>query len=138
LLVGPGGQKVLLMSDAGGSTGISNVTLTFDDAAASKLPDSAGITSGTYRPTDFATGDTFPSPAPAGPYGTALSVFNGLNPNGTWSLYVLDDEAGDSGSIAGGWSLKFTYPTTSAPTIALTSPANNATFTAPATVNLAA
>jgi subtilisin-like proprotein convertase family protein len=138
LLVGPGGQKTLLMSDAGGANGINNLTLTFDDAAAANLADSSAIVSGTYKPTDYVTGDTFPSPAPAGPYGTALSVFNGLNPNGTWSLYVVDDEANDSGSIAGGWSLNFTYPTTSAPTIALTSPANGATFTAPATVSLAA
>jgi hypothetical protein len=116
LLVAPGGQKVLLMSDAGGGTGINNVTLTFDDAAASNLPDSSAIVSGTYKPTDFTTGDAFPSPAPAGPYGTALSVFNGLNPNGTWSLYVMDDAAGDSGSIAGGWSLKFAYAATPAST----------------------
>src|SRR5438552_11320661 len=110
LLVGPGGQKVVLMSDAGGDVGINNVTLIFDDAAASNLPDGSAIGSGTYKPTDFVIGDIFPSPAPAGPYGTALAVFNGLNPNGTWSLYVLDDEAGDSGSIGGGWSLNFTYP----------------------------
>jgi len=116
LLVGPGGQKVLLMSDAGAGNDINNVTLTFDDAAASNLPDNSAIGSGTYKPTDFVTGDTFPSPAPAGPYGTALSVFNGLNPNGTWSLYVLDDEAGDSGSIAGGWSLDFTFPAAPAAT----------------------
>src|SRR5438093_10053326 len=64
LLVGPGGQKVLLMSDAGGGTGINNVTLTFDDAAASNLSDSSAIVWGTYKPTDFVTGHTFPSPAP--------------------------------------------------------------------------
>jgi subtilisin-like proprotein convertase family protein len=109
LLVGPAGQKVLLMSDAGGGTDINNATLTFDDAAASTLPDASAIVSGTYKPTDFGTGDIFPSPAPGGPYGTTLSAFNGLNPNGTWSLYVLDDAASDSGGIAGGWSLKFTY-----------------------------
>src|SRR5439155_15004700 len=126
------------MSDAGGSAGINNVTLSFDDAAASNLPDSSAIVSGTYKPTDFVTGDTFPSPAPAGPYGTALSAFNGLDPNGAWSLYVLDDAAGDSGSISGGWSLQFTFPTTSNPIVALTSPANGSTFTAPATINLAA
>ena len=138
LLVGPGGQTVLLMSDAGGGNAINNTTLTFDDAAAASLLDSSTIVSGTYKPTDYVTGDSFPSPAPAGPYGTALSAFNGLNPNGTWSLYVLDDAAGDSGSIAGGWSLNFTYPTASLPAISLTSPTTGATFTAPATVNLAA
>jgi subtilisin-like proprotein convertase family protein len=109
LLVGPGGQKVMLMSDSGGSSDINNVTLTFDDAAASKLADSTAIISGTFKPTDFATGDNFPAPAPAGPYGTTLSAFNGLDPNGTWSLYVFDDAASDSGSIAGGWSLKLAY-----------------------------
>ena len=35
-------------------------------------------------------------------------MFNGGNPNGTWSLYVNDHSAGDTGSIAGGWSLTFT------------------------------
>jgi PKD repeat protein len=138
LLVGPGGQKVLLMSDASGGADANNVTLTFDDAAASNLPDSSGIVSGTYKPTDFEPGDIFPSPAPAGPYGTTLSAFNGLNPNGTWSLYVLDDAAGDSGSISAGWSLKFSFPTTSTPVVVLSAPASGATFTAPATINLAA
>src|SRR5207237_1667404 len=51
LLVGPGGQKVLLMSDTGGGTDINNVTLTFDDAAASKLPDNSAIIPGAYQPT---------------------------------------------------------------------------------------
>jgi uncharacterized repeat protein (TIGR01451 family) len=103
LLVGPGGQTVVLMSDAGGGSALSNVTLTFDDTAGS-LPDETLIASGTYRPSDFGTKDTLPAPAPPRPYGTALSGFNGTNPNGTWSLYVLDDEAGDLGQI-GAWSL---------------------------------
>jgi hypothetical protein len=104
LLVGPGGQKALLMSDAGGSNDLINVNLTFQDGAPA-LPDSAQITTGTYSPTDFEVGtDTFPAPAPAGPYGTLLSVFNGTNPNGTWSLYVVDDADQDGGSI-GGWCL---------------------------------
>ena len=105
LLVSPGGQTVLLMSDAGSGLPISNVTLTFDDAAGSNLPALAQIASGTYKPTDYPPDDPFPSPAPGGPYGTNLAVFNGLNPNGTWSLYVNDASPGDSGSISGGWSL---------------------------------
>lgn len=37
-----------------------------------------------------------------------MSLFNGKNPNGTWSLYVMDDHFMDVGSIDGGWSLSIT------------------------------
>jgi len=106
LLVGPTGAKAILMSDVGGGSDVYNLTLAFDPSATAGLPDAGQITSGTYLPTDFEPGDDiFGSPAPAGPYGTAFSVFNNTNPNGTWSLYVLDDESGDLGTIAGGWTL---------------------------------
>lgn len=45
---------------------------------------------------------------PAGPYGAALSTFNGAAANGTWNLYVLDTNSGDTGQIAGGWSIEVT------------------------------
>jgi uncharacterized repeat protein (TIGR01451 family) len=34
-----------------------------------------------------------------------LSTFNGMNPNGVWSLYIVDDQPGQFGKIANGWSL---------------------------------
>src|ERR1041384_8164626 len=109
LLVGPTGAKTLLMSDTGGGTDVNNITLTFDDDAASSLMDTNATTAGTYQPTDFDTAsDTFASPAPSGPYTAGLSVFNATNPNGTWSLYVRDDATQDSGSIAQGWKLTVT------------------------------
>ena len=98
ILVNPAGQKVVLMSDTGGGHSITNLNLTFDDSASSGLPDSAQIVSGTYKPTDFESGDNFPPPAPAGAVSTFLSGFNGSNPNGNWSLYVVDDATGDAGS----------------------------------------
>jgi subtilisin-like proprotein convertase family protein len=112
LLVGPTGQKFILMADAGGSAD-ANGPLTFDDAAVLSLPDSGGLPSGVYRPTDHLDSDAFPPPAPAAPYlspaptGTATlaSTFNGLDPNGAWSLYVTDDTGGDEGIVIGGWSL---------------------------------
>ena len=43
------------------------------------------------------------------PCGTdTLAAFNGVNPNGTWSLYVVDDLGADVGTITGGWSLTIT------------------------------
>jgi len=108
LLVGPGGQSVVLMSDVGGSTPVVNASLEFRDGA----PGIAGpLAAGLYRPTNLTAGDPFPAPAPAGPHGASLSVFDGTNANGTWSLYVLDDFAVDAGSI-GGWSLLVTTAST--------------------------
>ena len=108
LLVGPLGQTVVLMSDVGSGTDAVNVNITFDDAAPSI---GAAVVSGTFRPTNSGTTDPFPAPAPAG-RGAALSAFNGIDPNGTWSLYIVDDASLDSGSLTGGWSLTIT---TSAP-----------------------
>ncbi|QYG91867.1 DUF4214 domain-containing protein [Iamia sp. SCSIO 61187] len=108
LLVAPTGQSTVVMSDIGENAPVSGATLTFDDAAASTHPASGSITSGTYKPTNHTngfSGDEWPSPAPAGPYGTTFAAFNGINPNGTWNLFVADDANGDAGSLSGGWSL---------------------------------
>lgn len=107
LLVGPGGQMTLLMSDVGGGTDITGMTLTFDDAASGSVPNP--INSGTFKPTNFLGGDVFPMPAPGGPYGTQLSVFNGTVANGVWRLFVFDDGLFAAGSVADGWSLDLTY-----------------------------
>ncbi len=120
LLVGPAGQKAMIFSDVGGGSAISNVTVTLWDGAASSLTATGQIVSGTYKPTDVEPGesgelDTFPAPAPAGPYTSPLSVFNSLTPNGAWSLYVVDDTAGDAGDIASGWSLTIATISTNAP-----------------------
>lgn len=121
LLVSPTGEAVIVMSDAGGVEGVSGITLTLDDAAASPLPDTGAIVSGTFRPADYSAGgpDIFPAPAPAAPYGTTLSAFNGINPNGDWSLYLVDDAIGEKGIIAGGWSLQIQTVTTISPTAGL-------------------
>jgi subtilisin-like proprotein convertase family protein len=131
LLVGPGGQKVKLVGGAGGGTAVNGVVLTFDDAAGGSLSTSA-ISSGTYLPTDLSSSDVFNSPAPASPYGSTLAPLT-ATPNGTWSLYVQDFYAIDSGSISGGWSLRFvtsssttncctTFPS---PTLTTTTYSNN-------------
>jgi uncharacterized delta-60 repeat protein len=111
LLVSPTGQRVLLMSDAGAGNAVTNVTLTFDDGAGLFLPDLGQIISGSYKPTDYAPADVFPAPAPAGPYSTNLSAFNGFNPNGVWSLYIMDDTGNNNGFILNGWFMTITTVT---------------------------
>lgn len=111
LLVGPAGQKVVLMSHAGAGGPLVNGTLTFDSGASTSLPQSGQLVSGTFLPTEYNPLEAFNAPAPARPYGNSLSVFNGGNVNGTWSLYVLDDATGDAGNIAQGWSLAITTTT---------------------------
>jgi subtilisin-like proprotein convertase family protein len=117
LLVSPTGAKSILLSDVGGANPISNARLTFDQSGRG-LGDDAPIISGTYQPTDFEVGsDTFPSPAPAGPYTSSLQNFVGTAPNGTWSLYIVDDTSVNAGQLASGWSIRIE----TAPTISLAS-----------------
>jgi hypothetical protein len=60
---------MIIMSDAGGVNAVSNVTITLDDAAATAIPDSAALSTGSFRPGNYLTvQDAFTAPAPAGPY----------------------------------------------------------------------
>lgn len=106
LLVAPNGQRVMLMSDAGGGFAVTNLTLAFDDAATLALPDNLRLTNGSYRPTDYEPVDQLPWPAPQRPYATALGSLVGGDPNGVWALYVADDVAGERGGITRGWELE--------------------------------
>lgn len=114
LLVSPTGKKMVILSDVNETTADAiNVNITLDDAAANLLPAGAAFASGTYKPTNYGSGDAFSAPAPAAPYQNAAtagsatlnSVFGNDDPNGTWSLYVVDDATGDGGNINGGWEL---------------------------------
>lgn len=120
LLVGPAGQQATILSDAGSDADISGITVTLDDEAATPVPTPVGA--GSYQPTNTGGADPFPAPAPPATGTSALSVFDGTNPNGTWRLFVADDAAGDSGALAGGWSLRITADDTIAPTVASTTP----------------
>jgi uncharacterized repeat protein (TIGR01451 family) len=110
LLQSPAGQELIVMGHAGGPYAVTNLTLAFDDAATESLP-TVQLTNGTYRPTDYAPVDLFPGLAPASS-ADVLALFNGINPNGIWSLYVYDDTPGNAGIITGGWSLGLTAVST--------------------------
>jgi uncharacterized repeat protein (TIGR01451 family) len=117
LLVSPSGQSVLALAHCGGAHSISNVDLTFDDTAAGYLSETGQISSGTFKPSAFTPAAAFPGLTSA-PTGPTMSALNGSTANGTWSLYILDDNGGDAGSI-GGWSLTLTVANTVNPSAAL-------------------
>lgn len=115
LLTGPGGQEVLLMSDACDTTDIAAEAFTFNDEAAMMLPTAASCVglSGSYKPSDYmgveGADDLFDPPAPPYPYSLTLSAFDGGSPNGTWSLYASQD--GDNAGMLGqGWQLVLSGP----------------------------
>jgi hypothetical protein len=74
-------------------------SITFDDDAASPFPVCPPSPAGdlnanvdyTFQPTVSGAATDLPSPAPAGPYGVALSDFDGESPNGSWSLWIAVD-----------------------------------------------
>ncbi|HKP71270.1 MAG TPA: VCBS repeat-containing protein [Pyrinomonadaceae bacterium] len=118
LLVGPTGARSLVMSDAGGSGDITAVSLTFDQTAGAPLADggTAAIPTGSYQPSNYAGAttpepggqDNFPTAGGLTSYPLGFNVFNGTNPNGTWNLYVVDDENLDTLSLPSGWSIDVT------------------------------
>jgi hypothetical protein len=108
VLRGPDGTCVNLMRNVNADhLPITNVDLVFDDAGAA-MPASGVIVSGTYAPTQFGIEVSLAPPCPAAPYNNALSAFNGLDPNGSWSLWICDILSFNSGSISGGWDLTIT------------------------------
>ncbi len=149
ILVSPlGDRSLLLWSDIGGGTSVSGRNVTLDDGAALPLPDQAtSLSTGTYLPTarDYRTNHTFPAPAPqtpslAAPRGAdTLALFNGIDPNGNWKLYVVDGAMGQTGSITGGWCVTFTLSSDAATSTAVTASlnpsftGNSVTFTATVT-----
>lgn len=110
MLVGPTGQKALIMSDVGFAA--ANDSLTFSDEAASRIASAEPIVSGTFQPTDddyTPSPDIFAAPAPTTNAGSALSVFNGTDGNGVWTLFIReqDNVPVETGSVAS-WSLRIT------------------------------
>lgn len=108
LLHQPTGRTCYLLANAGGTANVVNADIVFDDAAGSQIPDSGPMVAGTFQCSAFLPAATLPAPAPAGPYGANLSVFNGIDGNGSWAIFTADDTSLDSGQIALGWDITIT------------------------------
>jgi hypothetical protein len=100
------------MAQVGGSTRtpVTNLDFTFDDDASSYLPLESELMSGAFKPTTNTFSFSYPAPAPSTNdiMGAFLGSFKNTEPNGVWSLYVVDQYPTDSGIISGGWSLTIT------------------------------
>ena len=130
---GPNQKTYRAMAAVGGNSPLNGATITLEDGAGMQLPQSAAILEGqNYKPTSCADSTVaFPAPAPtpSPSYGdpgctsvvqTFADVFGGINPNGIWSLYVIEHQGLDrptipnglpsDGSI-GGWGIQFLSPT---------------------------
>lgn len=115
-LVGPNGAVVMLTSDACAGDDVTNVTWRFDDEATGPLPANTCM-SGSFWPFNVDTPDTgFITPTRA-----ALAAFDGISPNGTWSLITADDSATDNATISGGFSLTFQVSDRVGPVTTITS-----------------
>lgn len=102
-LVSPDGTCSIVMSHAGGAYAITNQTFVFSGSSSNVLSATNRLVSGSYLPTKYGAAVAYPSLGNVGI--CSFDVFEGVEPNGTWSLYVVDDSVGDGGAIAGGWSL---------------------------------
>jgi hypothetical protein len=114
VLVGPGGLNAVLMGNVGTENKpqpATNIDLMIDDDAASNMPLNSDLISGAYKPTQrqpFAFDFPPPAPTTSDLMGPTLANFRNTNPNGTWSLFVVDDTNPDSGVVTGGWTLIIT------------------------------
>ena len=79
-LVGPGGQTATLIANEGGN-GDDFVMTHFDDEAANAIVGADAPFTGSFQPE------------------SPLSVFDGLDPNGDWTLNIIDSAGGDTGTV---------------------------------------
>ncbi len=96
------------------------MNLVFDDTAATVIPDSGGVTSGSYRPANHDPVEVLP-PVGSGTIGTNLTALAAGGVTGIWRLYVRDDTPLNVGSIAS-WALVIETDSPPGPEIAVEQP----------------
>jgi len=115
LLLSPSGKRIILMSNVGGTNGVSNASITFRQGWAPPghtdpllQPNQYYVQ---YGPSNYgAKTPQIPFGLPVGPYSSDLQDLQGDNPNGDWELYIHDDlQPGGRGELVGSWSLEFTF-----------------------------
>ncbi len=113
VIVGPNGQKVMLVSDACGvnPNTLDDENWTFDDSASTFISDAGPCDSfqdASFKPTNYENpddDDLTPGGGPAGPYLNSLSLLAGGSPDGDWKLFVFDDNPSFHGFDLSAWAL---------------------------------
>jgi hypothetical protein len=128
-LVGPNEEQVMLMSDACGvnPNTLSEKTWTFDDAAQEFLSDPGSCPAAqvaSFKPSNYENPEldslSKEGGGPPPPYTNSMSDLAGGSPNGSWELFVLDDnKTGFVGFSFGAWALNLEIepPPPPAPTV---------------------
>ena len=109
MLVGPQGQAVVLMSDAGGANAVEDRQIDLDDESDQPCPTTTRSTSsnGEFKPTDYGDGaGRLPRSGSCTQLHRALVPSTARTAAGTWSLYVVDDSGDESGTGHCGWRLE--------------------------------
>ncbi len=89
-LIAPDGTRIALALAEGGGADFFN--LVFDDQATDPISSGANPFTGSFQPEEL------------------LSALNGMNPNGVWTLEIVDTTAGNAGTLDD-WSLELSLVT---------------------------
>ena len=95
------------MSDVGNDHDVSGITLKLDDQAAAPLSVNDPLTSGSFQPEQLRRVGRCVSRPDAQREQPARSVQR-RKPEWILELFVVDYSSGDTGQLAGGWSLQIT------------------------------
>ncbi|RMI14715.1 MAG: hypothetical protein D6681_04710, partial [Calditrichaeota bacterium] len=100
--ISPFGDTLELSTDNGGS-GDNYIGTVFDDQATTPITAGSAPFTGVFQPEGYPPG---------------FGQWNGMDPNGDWMLYIMDDFSGDDGTLHE-WSILVTVAVPGAPTATL-------------------
>jgi subtilisin-like proprotein convertase family protein len=85
-LTAPDGITTVVLANFVGGSQDNFIDTTFDDQAVTPIANGVAPFTGSFRPSE------------------SLATFNGIDPNGTWTMSIFDGFAGDTGTL-NGWSI---------------------------------
>lgn len=117
LLIDNDNEAFAFLTDTGSGSDFSADNITIADSGTTILPTTANLPSGTFLPSSFESAETSANwagapivnvqHAPPVDEESFNEVFGGdSSNNGVWQLWLKDDAGGDTGTIAGGWTLE--------------------------------